>query len=68
VVLSKPVANLGQYGEVIDQQGGVRFRVPKAETSSATARILAELPVDDLTVEDPAVEDVIEKAFSREGL
>ena len=69
VTLRKPITNPSQYGEVIDQTGGqVKFRVPKINTSAATARILAELPVDDLTVEDPPIEDVIEKAFSREGL
>ena len=69
VTLSKPVANPSQYGEVIEQSGSqVKFRVPKASTSAATARILADLPVDDLTVEDPPIEDVIEKAFSHEGL
>jgi ABC-type uncharacterized transport system ATPase subunit len=29
-----------------------------------TARILAEQQVDDLTVEDPPIEDVIEKVFN----
>ena len=28
-----------------------------------TARLLAELPVHDLTIEDPPIEDVIERAF-----
>jgi ABC-2 type transport system ATP-binding protein len=69
VTLSKPIANPSQYGEVIEQTSGmVKFRVPKASTSAVTARILADLPVDDLTVEDPPIEDVIEKAFSHEGL
>jgi ABC-2 type transport system ATP-binding protein len=69
VTLSKAINNPSQYGEVIDQSNGqVKFRVLKANTSAVTARILADLPVDDLSVEDPPIEDVIEKAFSREGL
>ena len=42
----------------------VSLRVPKAETSQATARLLAEHEVHDLTVEDPPIEDVIEQVFA----
>src|SRR5882724_2063635 len=42
----------------------VSLRVPKAETSQATARLLAENEVTDLTVEDPPIEDVIEQVFA----
>jgi ABC-2 type transport system ATP-binding protein len=54
-----------QYGQVINQDG-TRFsiRVPKADTAQVTARILCDLPVDDLNVEDPPIEDVIELVFS----
>ena len=40
------------------------LRVPKAETAPVTGRLLAELPVVDLTVEDPPIEEVIEQVFS----
>jgi ABC-2 type transport system ATP-binding protein len=51
---------------VVSQQGShVTLRIPKAETPQVTARILAELHVDDLTVEDPPIEDVIDKVFSQ---
>jgi ABC-2 type transport system ATP-binding protein len=40
------------------------LRVPKAETSQATAQLLAEHEVADLTVEDPPIEDVIEQVFA----
>jgi ABC-2 type transport system ATP-binding protein len=30
-----------------------------------TARLLADLPVDDLNVEDPPIEDVIEQVFAQ---
>jgi ABC-2 type transport system ATP-binding protein len=40
------------------------LQVPRAETSAATARLLAEHDVQDLTVEDPPIEDVIEQVFA----
>lgn len=53
-----------QYGEVLDQAiGRVTIRIPREKTPEVTARILAEQRVEDLTVEDPPIEDVIEKVF-----
>ena len=55
------------YGEVVACQDGlVTLRVPKAETSRTTARLLTDLPVIDLTVEDPSIEEVIEHVFARD--
>jgi ABC-2 type transport system ATP-binding protein len=45
----------------------VSLRVPKAETSQATAKLLAEHDVTDITVEDPPIEDVIEQVFAAEA-
>jgi ABC-2 type transport system ATP-binding protein len=45
----------------------VSLRVPRAETSRATAQLLAEHEVHDLTVEDPPIEDVIELVFAQEA-
>jgi ABC-2 type transport system ATP-binding protein len=47
--------------------GRVTLRVPKAETSRITAQLLADLAVDDLTIEDPPIEDVIERVFALEA-
>jgi ABC-2 type transport system ATP-binding protein len=56
------------YGEVVSCEDGlVTLRVPKAETSRTTARLLADLPVIDLTVEDPPIEEVIERVFAQEA-
>jgi ABC-type uncharacterized transport system ATPase subunit len=44
----------------------VTLRVPKAETSSVTAQLLAQEQVVDLNVEDPPIEDVIELVFAQE--
>ena len=55
------------YGEVVSCEDGlVTLRVSKAETSRTTARLLADLPVIDLTVEDPPIEEVIERVFAQE--
>ena len=59
-------ANLGAYGEVVScEDGRSTLRVPKAETARVTGRILADLPVIDLTVEDPPIEEVIERVFTQ---
>jgi ABC-2 type transport system ATP-binding protein len=42
----------------------VTLQVPRSETSQATARLLADHEVHDLTVEDPPIEDVIEQVFA----
>jgi ABC-2 type transport system ATP-binding protein len=49
---------------VLENGERIRLRVPKAETSQATAQLLAEHEVADLTVEDPPIEDVIELIFA----
>jgi ABC-2 type transport system ATP-binding protein len=66
VTLQTAGANLQEYGQVISQDG-TRFtlRVPKSDTAQVTARLLADLPVDDLNVEDPPIEDVIEQVFAQ---
>ncbi len=57
---------LDRYGEVLVQsEGRITLRVPKVETATVTGRLLAELDVVDLTVQDPPIEDVIEQVFSQ---
>jgi ABC-2 type transport system ATP-binding protein len=57
-----------QYGEVLHQDSDhVTLRIPREKTADITARILKEQPVDDLTVEDPPIEDIIEKVFSQKS-
>jgi ABC-2 type transport system ATP-binding protein len=64
VTLNTAVVDLRQYGEVLSQDGlNVKLRVPKSATPQVTARILAEQRVEDLSVENPPIEDVIEKIF-----
>jgi ABC-2 type transport system ATP-binding protein len=60
-------ADFSTHGNVVScADGQVTLRVPKSETAGVTARLLAELPVIDLTVEDPPIEDVIEAVFAQE--
>jgi ABC-2 type transport system ATP-binding protein len=67
VVVENGNADLSRYGEVIHSEGDwITLRVPKAETSSVTARLLTEEQVLDLNVEDPPIEDVIELVFAQE--
>ena len=66
LTLKNGAADLQRYGEVISQEGSrVSLRVPKSLTSQVTAQLLAEQSVDDLTVEDPPIEDVIEHVFAQ---
>jgi ABC-2 type transport system ATP-binding protein len=51
-------------GAVLANGETVSMQVPRDQTSSATARLLAENEVHDLTVEDPPIEDVIEQVFA----
>jgi ABC-2 type transport system ATP-binding protein len=61
--------DLSSYGEVMScEEGYVTLRVPKAETARVTERLLADLPVIDLTVEDPPIEEVIERVFAQEAV
>ena len=61
-------ADLSGYGEVRARDGDrVILRVPKEQTPSVTARLLAEHTVLDLTVEDPPIEDVIELLLVADG-
>jgi ABC-2 type transport system ATP-binding protein len=57
--------DLSAYGTVVpsEQEGKTMLQVPAGEVASITARLLAEQPVQDLTIEDTPIEDVIERAF-----
>jgi len=66
VQLDNCQADLRPYGEVVAcTDGNFTLRVPKAETAQITGRLLADLPVCDLLVEDPPIEEVIELVFKQ---
>jgi ABC-2 type transport system ATP-binding protein len=63
--LERPVDNLERFGDVVTiDDCRVTLRVPKRESAAVTARLLAELPVVDLTVTDPPVDEVIDLVFT----
>ncbi len=67
ITLDDNSVDLSAYGEVAAREADrIILRVPKADTSRVTARLLADLSVTDLTVEDPPIEDVIERVFAQE--
>ncbi len=68
VQLGDCLADLHTYGELVDcEDGRFTLRVPKAETARVTERLLADLPVIDLLVEDPPIEEVIDRVFTQEA-
>ena len=53
-----------QLGHVLARDGHkITLRVGKDEAAAVTSRLLADLPVLDLTIEDPPIEDVIRRVF-----
>lgn len=68
VTLADGDADLAAYGEVISRDAPrVVLRVEKSQAPSVTARLLADWPVLDLTVEEPPLEALIERVFAQDG-
>ena len=58
-------ADLSAYGDVVQaEEGKVSLRVNRFDAPGVTARLLRDQPVEDLTIEDPPIEDVIEQVFA----
>ena len=65
VVLKDGTVDLSAYGEVMaTDDDRVTLRVARADAPEVTTRLLRDLPVADLTIEDPPIEDVIERVFA----
>ncbi len=59
---------LDTFGELVSfVDGRATLRVPKSSTTEVAARLLASLPVADLSIADPPIEDVIEQVFAWYG-
>jgi ABC-2 type transport system ATP-binding protein len=57
--------DLAQYGDVLEERPPrVTLRVDRAAVTDALARILAQHLVEDVSVEDPPLEEVIADAFA----
>ncbi len=56
---------LETYGHVQERDGRrAELLVPRAHTSALAARLFAELPIADVTIEDPPIEEVIGHMFA----
>lgn len=56
--------DLSEYGNVLENADGrVKLQVPKVQTATVTNRLLSNLPVIDLSVIDPSIEEVIRYMF-----
>ena len=65
VDLDEGAGDLTLYGDVVSRDGArVTLRIPKGDTAKVTSRLLAEQPVLDLSIEDPPIEEVIDRVFS----
>ena len=67
VVVDPLPPGLVDGAEVERTATGLTVRVPKAETPAVAGRLLATLPVADLTIEEPPVDRVIEEMFAHTG-
>ena len=70
LVLREPVSKerLATYGTVVSVDAQrVVLTVPRAMTAAATARILQELPVQDVNVREPEASTIVRELFARKG-
>ena len=57
--------DLSRYGEIMSQDAGrISLRVPRKEVPEVAAKLLADVPMFDLSVKEPPIEDVIERVFA----
>ena len=59
--------DLSRYGEpVLNEEDAekIYIRVKAEDVTRVTSRMLSDLPIHDITITDPPIEDVIERAFN----
>jgi ABC-2 type transport system ATP-binding protein len=62
--LERPVPDLASYGQISYLEGlNAHLSIARNEVSSRAAQLLAALPIADITIEDPPIEDVIGQLF-----
>jgi len=69
VTLRGTVGDLSTYGEVVSSNENLAtIHVPRAQAAERTARLVRELgdQLADISVEDPPIEEVIDKVFASE--
>ncbi len=61
-----PAADLARYGKVVEQANGTAvLDLPQGEFRSRLSALLEVLPIADLTVEDPPLEEVMRDLFAK---
>ncbi|WP_026079492.1 ABC transporter ATP-binding protein [Spirulina subsalsa] len=61
-----PLEQLNQYGEIESMEGReVRFLVRREDLTRTVAQLLAQLPLEDLSVAEPPIEEVIGRLFTQ---
>ena len=59
------IVDLSHFGEASHTgEDTVTLKVARTDVARVTARLLSEYSVADLTIEDPAIDDVIEQVFA----
>jgi ABC-2 type transport system ATP-binding protein len=57
-------AQLRSYGDIVSIEGKeVRLVVPQEKLTSAIARIVSELDIIDLSINEPPIEEIIGRLF-----
>jgi ABC-2 type transport system ATP-binding protein len=67
VVLSETVekSDLERYGTVLTaEEGEAQIEVPRAETAASVASLLQNLPVVDVRIEEPSMEEIVRRLFA----
>ena len=60
----KAVAELARFGAVVDVEGATgTLDVARDQSVAVAGRLLAELAVEDLSIEDPPIDDVVRAVF-----
>ncbi|MBA3724979.1 MAG: ATP-binding cassette domain-containing protein [Armatimonadetes bacterium] len=66
VFSAAPSADLSAYGRVVNSSKmEAVIEVPREETTKIAARILQDLPVEDISIDEADIEDVIRELFTR---
>ncbi|MGI8922848.1 MAG: ABC transporter ATP-binding protein [Fimbriimonadales bacterium] len=66
VFSSAPTTDLSAYGRVVSSsEMEAVIEVPREETTRIAARILQDLPVEDISIDEADIEDVIRELFTR---
>jgi len=68
IMLTNPNGHdLSQYGEPVQNEEDAEklyVQVKAEDVTKVTSRMLSDLPIHDITITDPPIEDVIERAFN----